>query len=64
MIRDLDGAETVHAGGEGPDTGHHEPVGGERHLRVGGQFDLGTDPLESTLGRAEIARAVVEKRYA
>ena len=46
--------------GEGPDPRDDQAVGVDRGGRVGGDGDLGTDALEGTLGRAQVAGAVVE----
>src|SRR5690606_29906929 len=42
------------------DPGHHQTVGGQRHLRVGGHLDVGADPLQRPLRRPQVPRAVVQ----
>ena len=55
-----DRGQPGHARGERADAGHDQPVGLDRRAGVGGDGHVGPDPLEGALGRAEIARPVVE----
>src|SRR4051794_20559590 len=61
--RPVDGAQARHAGGEGTDPGDDQPVGVQGGIAVGGDRDVGADPGQRTLGRAQIARPVVEHRH-
>ena len=49
-----DRAQAGHAGGERADAGNDEAVAVERGVRVGGDGDLGADPGEGPLGRAQV----------
>ena len=59
----VDGLEALHARGEGADAGDDEAVGVQGGLRVGGHRDVGTHAGQRALGRAQIARPVVEDRH-
>ena len=50
----------VHAGGEGAHARDDEAVGVQRGLRVRGHRDVGAHPGQRPLGRAQVARPVVE----
>ena len=57
------GAERVDAGHAGrvrADAGHDQAVGAGRRVEVGGDRHVGADPGQRPLGRAQVARAVVE----
>ena len=55
-----DAIEAGHARRICADAGHDQPVGGNRRGRVVGDGDVGADAGQSSLGRAQVARPVVE----
>ena len=58
--RPVDRAQAGHAGGERADPGDDEPVGLQRRVPVRGHRDVRTHPAQRTLGRAQVARPVVQ----
>ena len=55
-----DRAQAGHAGGERPDPGNDQAVGGQGRGPVGGHRHLGADPLQRAHRRAQVARSVIE----
>ena len=55
-----DRPQAGHARGEGSDAGHHETVGLLRLARIGADHGVGAGRRERALGRAKVARAVIE----
>jgi hypothetical protein len=55
-----DRRQACHARGEGADAGHDQPVGLLRVMRIGADDGVRAGRSERALGRAQVARAMIE----
>jgi hypothetical protein len=56
--------QALHAGGEGTDPWHQQPVGRHGRVEVTGDLDIGADMGQGPLGGAHVTESVIEDDHA